>query len=303
MLTPSLAALEAFLAAAKHQSFRKAALERGVSPSALSHVIRSLEEALGIRLFNRTNRSIRLTEAGERLRQRLRPALNEVDRAVEDARASRSEPAGLLRLNVPRVTADLVVKPIIGRFLRAHPRVKLEVVSDDAIVDIVADGFDAGIRPGRRLAKDMIAVQIGPQYRFAVVGAPAYFSQWKKPQEPADLQAHACIERRYPNGTRYAWEFAKAGEAVEFDVSGPLIVDDSTLMIQAALDGIGLAHVFEGFVSGHIAAGKLTRVLEDWCPLQPYFFLYYAGRRQVPVPLRAFIDMARAFFAEPRGYA
>ena len=298
MPTPSLPALETFLAVAKHRSFRKVALERGVSPSALSHVIRSLEETLDVRLFNRTNQSVHLTEAGERLVHRIGPALDDIAGAIGDARAARTEPAGLLRLNVPRVAADLVVKPILGHFLAAYPDIKLEIVSDDAMVDIVEDGFDAGIRPGQRLAKDMIAVQIGPRYRFAVVGAPAWFTGRDRPRVPQDLHIHACIERRYPNGSRYAWEFAKRGEAIEIDVSGPLTVDDSALMIQAALDGVGLAHVFEGLVSEHIAAGRLIRVLEDWCPPRPYFFLYYAGRRQVPAPLRAFIDTARKHFKD-----
>ena len=294
MPLPGLPALEAFLAVARHQSFRKAAAERGVSPSALSHVIRGLEDSLDVRLFNRTNRSIRITAAGEHLLKRLGPAVGDIAAAIEGVNAFRGRPAGLLRLNVPRIAAELVVKPVMGRFLTTYPEVRLEVVSDDGLVDIVAEGFDAGIRPGRRLAQDMIAVPVGPQRRFAIVGAPTYFADRNRPRIPQDLHAHACIGRRYPSGTRYAWELARDGEVMEVDVAGPLVVDDSALMVWAALDGIGLAFVYESLVADHLAAGELVRVLEDWCPLLPHFFLYYPGRRQIPAPLRAFIDMVWA---------
>ncbi len=294
MPLPGLPALEAFLAVARHRSFRRAAAERGVSPSALSHVIRGLEGTLDVRLFNRTNRSIRITAAGEHLLKRIGPALGDIAEAVEHVRSFQGRPAGLLRLNVPRVAAELVVKPMMGRFLATYPEVRLEVVSDDGLVDIVAEGFDAGIRPGKRLAQDMIAVPVGPRRRFAIVGAPSYFAGRDRPAVPPDLHAHACVGRRFPNGARYAWEFARDGEVMEVDVSGPLLVDDSSLLVAAALDGIGLAHVYEDLVADPIARGALVRVLEDWCPVLPHFFLYYPGRRQVPAPLRAFIDMARA---------
>ena len=294
MPSPGLSALEAFLAVARHRSFRKAAAERGVSPSALSHVIRGLEDSLDVRLFNRTNRSIRITAAGEHLLERVGPALGDIAEAIGHVRAFRGRPAGTLRLNVPRVAAELVVKPVMGRFLAAYPEITLEVVSDDGLVDIVAEGFDAGIRPGRRLAQDMIAVPVGPQRRYAVVGSPAYCASRDTPRIPQDLHAQACIGRRYPSGARYAWEFVRGGEVVEVDVSGPLLLDDGALMVQAALDGVGLAHLHKGLVADHIARGELVCVLEDWCPVLPYFFLYYPGRRQVPAPLRAFIDMVRA---------
>lgn len=294
MPSPGLSALEAFLAVARHGSFRKAALERRVSPSALSHVIRGLESTLDVRLFNRTNRSVRITEAGEHLLQRVGPALGDIAEAIEQIGAFRGRPSGLLRLNVPRIAAELVVKPVMSRFLETYPEIRLEVVTDDGLVDIVAAGFDAGIRPGRRLAQDMIAVPVGPRHRFAVVGAPGYFAGRDRPRVPQDLHAHACIGRIYPSGARYAWEFAQGGDAMEVDVSGPLVVDDSALMVAAALDGIGVAHVLEGLVAGHIARGELVRVLGDWCPLLPHFLLYYPGRRQVPAPLRAFIDLIRA---------
>lgn len=291
---PSLSALETFLAVARQGSFRQAAVERGVSPSALSHAMRGLEELLGVRLFNRTSRSIRLTEAGRHLLERLGPALGDVAGALQGVAYLRGRTAGLLRLNVPRIATALVIEPVVGRFLAAYPEVRLEIVSTDGLVDIVAEGFDAGIRRDRRLAPGMVAVPVGPARRFAVVGAPSYFATRGRPHRPQDLHAHACIERRFPNGARYAWEFARIGEALEVDVSGPLVVDDTTLMLRAALDGIGLAFMFESLVAEHVATGRLTRVLEDWCHVQPRFFLYYPGRRQVPAPLRAFIDMMRA---------
>ncbi len=293
---PGLPALEAFLAVARHQSFRKAAIERGVSPSALSHVIRGLEESLGVRLFNRTNRSIRITAAGEHLRERIGPALGDIAAAIGQVSAFRGRPAGMLRLNVPRNAAELVIKPVMARFLATYPEIKLEVVTNDGFVDIVAEGFDAGVRAGQHLAQDMISVPVGPSLRFAVVGSPAYFAAHGKPCVPQDLRSHACIGRRYPNGALYSWTFAQGGEATEIAASGRLIVDDRALILTAACDGIGLAHIHEGLAANHIARGELVRVLEDWCPVLPHFFLYYPGRRQVPTPLRALIDMIRGQF-------
>jgi len=249
---------------------------------------------LGVRLFNRTNRSIRLTAAGDHLLARLGPPLGEITEAIEQVNAFRGKPAGLLRLNVPRIAAELIVKPVMGRFLVTYPEIRLEVVTDDGLVDIVAEGFDAGIRPGRRLAQSMIAVPVGARRRFAVVATAEYFTKHGKPRVPQDLHAHACIERRYPNGSRYAWEFGRGDEAMEIEVSGPLVLDDSMLMVAAALDGIGIAFVYESLVADIIARGALVRVLEDWCPALPHFFLYYPGRRQIPAPLRVFIDMIRA---------
>ena len=181
----------------------------------------------------------------------------------------------------------------MGRFLAAYPEVTLEVATDDGLVDIVAKGFDAGIRAGRHLAKDMITVPVGPPLRFAVVGAPGYLAAHGAPRTPQDLYAHRCIGRRYPSGVAYAWAFARDGEALEVEVSGPLVADDRSLIIAAALEGIGLAHIHEAFVADHVRRGELVRVLEDWCPVLPRFFLYHPGRRQMPAPLRAFVDMVR----------
>ena len=293
MSRPSWASLEVFLAVARHGSFRRAAAERGVDPSALSHVVRILENTLDIRLFDRTSRSIRLTEAGKHLLERIGPALVDIDEALGGVDAFRGRPSGPLRLNVPRIANELVIQPMVGRFLSTYPEVKLEVVSFDGLVDIVAEGFDAGIRRDRRLAPGMIALPIGPARAFAVVGAPSYLVGRDLPRLPRDLHGHACIERRFPSGSRYAWEFARDGEALEVEVSGPLIVDDTALMLRAALDGVGLACMFESLVADALADGRLVRVLEDWCPVQPRFFLYYPGRRRIPAALRAFIDMAR----------
>ncbi len=293
MALPSLPALDIFLAVARHGSFRRAATERGVSPSALSHAIRGLEEVLGVRLFNRTNRSIRITAAGEHLLRRIGPALGDIAEAVEQVGLYRDRAAGTLRLNVPRNAAELVVKPVMARFLAAYPNITLEIVSDDGLVDIVAAGFDAGIRARQDLNQDMISVPVGPPLRFVVVGSPAYFARHDAPRVPLDLKEHACIGRRYPSGARYAWTFAKGDEEFDIDVSGPLIADDRALIVAAALAGVGLVHIHEALVTDHLARGDLVDVLGDWCAALPPFFLYYPGRRQLPAPLRAFIDMVR----------
>ncbi|AME27391.1 transcriptional regulator (plasmid) [Burkholderia sp. PAMC 26561] len=291
---PNLPALEVFLAVARHQSFRRAAKERGVGPSALSHAVRSLEETLDMRLFNRTNRSICLTEAGEHLLRRVAPALGEIAEAIEEIGLLKSRPTGTLRLNVPRNAAELVIKPVMTEFLAAYPGITLEVVTDDGIVDIVGKGFDAGIRAAPDLSQDMISIPVGPRLRFAVVGSPGYFTGRDMPGAPHDLTGHACIGRRYPSGAIYPWVFAKDSEEIKIDVSGPLIADDRALIIAGALSGIGLAHIHEALVADQLARGELVRVLEEWCPTLPTFFLYYPGRRQLPAPLRAFIDMFRS---------
>ena len=290
---PSLATLKAFVSVARLGSFRRAAAERGVSASAFSHIIRGLEDMLGVRLFHRTSRSVGLTQAGRELLRRIGPALGELAEALGNARASSARPSGLLRLNVPHIATTLVIGPMIGRFLLAYPEIRLEVVSFDGLADIVAEGFDAGIRRDRRLSPGMIALPVGPARRFAVVGAPSYFAGRNRPVTPHDLASHRCIERRFPNGSRYAWEFERDGEVLELEVSGPLVADDTALMIRAALDGAGLAFVFEELVAEPLACGALERVLEEWCPIGPRFHLYYPGRKQVPAPLRAFIDMVR----------
>ena len=248
---PTLAALQAFVSVARHGSFRRAAAVRGVSPSAFSHVIRGLEDALGVRLFHRTSRSVGLTQLGRELLERIGPALGEVAEGLDHARASGGKLSGSLRLNVPRIANTLIIEPVIGRFLPPYPDIRLDVVSHDGLVDIVAEGFDAGIRRDRRLSPGMVAVPIGPARRFAVVGAPSYFAGRVRPLAPDELRGHRCIERRFPDGSRYAWEFERAGEATELEVAGPMSVHDTGLMLRAALDGVGLAFVFEELVAEH----------------------------------------------------
>lgn len=299
MTLPSLSTFQVFVAVAKHRSFRRAAVEQGVSASAISHTIRGLEAGLGVRLFNRTSRSIALTAAGEFLYARAAAAVSDFEQAVAGVGTFRGRPSGTLRLNVPRSAADLVVRPLLARFLAAYPDIKVEVVSDDGMIDIVAGGFDAGIRTGQHLAQDMISVPVGPPLRFAVVGSPEYFAARPKPVLPRDLLDHACIGRRYPSGASYPWTFGHGTDAIDVHVSGPVVLDDRMLIVAAALDGIGLAHVHEGLVVDHTARGSLVRVLHDWCPALPTFFLYYPGRRHIPAPLRAFIDMARSTGLEP----
>ena len=285
--------LSAFVAVATHRSFSRAAAELGLSPSALSHTVRSLEERLDLRLLNRTTRSVAPTEAGERLLERLRPALRDIHDALEDANAFRAKPAGRLRLNVPRSAALLLLAPVMTRFITAYPQMRLEITAEDRLVDIVASGYDAGVRFGQSVERDMVAVRIGPDLRMAVVGSPAYFRRHPKPVKPRDLRGHACIRFRLPSGTIYRWEFEKKGEVLEVEVDGPLTLSDQQVMLQAALDGAGLAIVLESHARPHLKARQLVCVLADWCPPFPGYFLYYPSRRQVPAGLRAFIDMMR----------
>jgi DNA-binding transcriptional LysR family regulator len=286
--------LAIFLAIAHHRSFRKAAVELGVTPSALSHSLRSIEERLDIRLVNRTTRSVGLTEAGEQLFTRINPAFLDIEDALDDLNAFRGQPSGRLRINTPRAAAKLVLLPIVARFLPAHPGVEVELVVDDALVDMVSAGFDAGVRFGEMIAADMIAVPIGPRHRFAVVGSPQHFERHPEPISPQDLSHHPCIRYRFASGAFYRWEFEKGGIELEIEVAGSLTLGDQDLMAEAALDGAGLAYLFEEQVQTHIAEGRLRRVLEQWCPYYPGFFLYYTSRRQLPTAMRAFIDFLKA---------
>ncbi|WP_211471187.1 LysR family transcriptional regulator [Collimonas humicola] len=294
---PDLNELDAFASVARHRSFSKAAPECGVSASALSHAMRTLETRLGVRLLNRTTRSVTPTEAGEQLLARLAPALREIGEALDQVNQFRDTPRGSLRLNVPRTAARWLLAPIFARFLAAYPQIRLEVVTDDSLVDIVAQGFDAGIRFGESLARDMIALPMGPPLRLIVVAAPMYAARRGLPRQPQDLKQHACIGRRFPSGVLYAWEFAKDGETLAVTVDGPLLLDDDELMLRAALDGIGLSYLYEEQAREWIAQGRLLRVLDDWCPPMPGFFLYYPSRRQLPTGLRLFIEMLRASLA------
>jgi DNA-binding transcriptional LysR family regulator len=292
-MSDSLADLADFAAVAARLNFRRAAVDRGVSPSALSHSIRGLEERLGVRLFNRTTRSVALTEAGTQLMERLRPAFDDIDAAMESINRFRDSPTGLLRLNAPRA-AVLLLAPVVTAFVQRHPDVRLEIVTDDALVDIVAAGFDAGIRFGEHLAHNMIAVPIGGKQRFAAIGAPDFFARHGTPATPHELHRHACIRRRFPSGAIFRWEFEKDGAPLDIDVPGRLTLDDASLMLQCAAAGAGIAFVFEKEAEPLLQAGSVIRILEDWCPPFPGMFLYHPMRRQMPAALRSFIDIARA---------
>lgn len=289
----SLAELNAVVAVAVHRSFRRAAAELGMSPSALSHAIAALEQRIGVRLFHRSTRSVSLSEAGEHFLARVRPALREIDAAMEAINDFRASPAGTLRINTSEGAARLVLAPIVFEFLRRYPDMKVDIVTEGRLVDIVADGFDAGIRDLEAVPQDMIAVPCTAPIRFGVFGSPAYFKKHKKPRVPADLLAHACIRCRYPSGALYKWEFARHGKETVIDVQGALTLDNHNLMIEAALHDVGLIWTSDGLVAEHLAAHRLVRVLEDWCPAYPGLCLYYPGHRLIPAGLRAFVDLVR----------
>lgn len=293
MKNPSTADLSIFLSIAQHLNFSRAAVDLGLTPSALSHSLRALENRLGVRLFNRTTRSVALTEAGERLYARLKPAFRDIEDALEDLNHFRDKPSGNLRITSGRQACELVLLPIASEFLQAYPDIRLEVVESDALLDIVAAGFDAGVRFGNRLEADMVSLPIGPNLRSVVVGSPAFFQRHPAPQKPEDLHALPCIRHRFPSGSMYRWEFERGGIEQEIEVNGPLTLGDVSLMVGPALQGLGLAYVFEDMVSEHLAAGRLVQVLADWCPYYPGLHLYYPSRRHVPAPLKAFIDFAR----------
>lgn len=285
--------LISFATVARLRSFRRAAAELGVSPSALSHALRGLEERLGVRLLNRTTRSVTPSEAGQRLLARLSPALRDIDDALEDINDFRATPVGTLRLNVPRSAAHMLLAPLVSRFLAAYPQMRVELITDDSLIDIVAAGYDAGVRFGESLQGDMVAVPLGPPQRLAVVASPKYLKQHGVPKTPHDLAAHNCIRHRFPGGRLYHWEFERAGVALPMEVDGSLTLGEQELMLRAAEDGVGIACVFEGQAQSRLAARRLRRVLEDWCAPMPGFYLYYPSRRQMPAGLRAFVDLVR----------
>ena len=292
MKSPSTADLSIFLCIARHLNFSRAAVELGLTPSALSHSLRALENRLGVRLFNRTTRSVALTDAGERLFARLKPAFRDIDDALEDLNSFRDKPSGNLRMTAGRQACELVLLPIVSQFLKEYPDIRLEIVESDALVDVVAGGFDAGVRFGNRLEADMVSRPIGPNMRSVVVGSPAFFERHAAPRNPEDLHGIPCILHRFPSGSMYRWEFERGAITQEIDVSGPLTLGDVSLMIGPALQGVGLAYVFEDMVTAYLADGRLIQVLADWCPFYPGLHLYYPSRRHVPAALKAFIDFA-----------
>jgi DNA-binding transcriptional LysR family regulator len=285
---PDLAHLAAVV---RNGSFTRAAAELGVSRSALSHSVASLEDRLGLRLLNRTTRSVSLTPAGARLLSRLDPALDEIAQAVDEVNSFRERPSGCVRLNVPRLAALLFLGPALPVFLAQHPDVQVEMAVEDATVDIVAKGFDAGVRFGERLADDMVAVPIGPPVEFAVVGSTAYFASRPVPNSPADLRAHTCIRYRMKgSGALFDWEFQRGGRRLSVAVDGPMTLDAPEFMVRAALDGAGLAYTALQDVSAAIQDGRLIRVLRDWSPAIDRMYLYYPSRKHVPAAFRALVD-------------
>lgn len=286
--------LAAFAIVAEERSFTRAAARLGVSPSALSHSMRRLEERLHIQLLARSTRSVSTTEAGERLRARLGPAMAEISDAVEDLGRLLDRPSGHVRITASRTAARMVVAPVLPRFTRSYPEIVVEILIDPALTNIVAQRFDAGIRLGESLEKDVVAVPVTGKLRMAVVGSSHYFASHPAPATPHDLRKHRCINFRLLSaGTIYKWEFERDQHKVDVGVDGPLVFDDEGMVIDAALAGIGLGYLIEDQVAALLRTGALLRVLEDWCPPFPGFFLYYPGRRQVSPALAAFIDAIR----------
>ena len=289
--------LKAFVVVARARGFRDGARLSGASASGLSEAVSRLEAQLGVRLFNRTTRSVVPTEAGLGLLQRLDPALSEVEAALDVVNGFRDRPAGSLRLNVPMSAARLVLPAIVPQFLAAYPDIKLEVITDESFVDVFAAGCDAGIRYEERLEQDMIAVPIGPRIqRFAAAAAPAYLDCHGRPQHPSDLLGHACLSGRFASGAMPAWEFERDGEVVRVEPTGPLIVragGGTDLSVEAAIAGTGIIFLFEDWLRPHLDSGALEPVLEPWWQSFSGPFLYYPGRRLVPAPLRAFVDFIK----------
>jgi DNA-binding transcriptional LysR family regulator len=294
MQLDNLNVLASFLTVAEERSFTKAAKRLGVSRSALSHAVRGLEERLGVRLLARTTRSVAPTDAGEQLISRLRPALGDVESVLDQIVGLRERPAGRIRLLVTPLAATMVLAPKLVSFNRRFPDIVLEITTtQEGRTELVAAGFDAGIHLGESIQRDMVAVRVSRDQRLAVVGSPEYFASHPKPKSPHDLPNHPCINLRAGAPRPYGWEFEKGDDAVVVDVSGPLIVDDADLMIRAAVDGLGLTFSFEEYVASQIASGALVRVLEDWCPPFPGYFLYYPSRRQQSAALSALIEALR----------
>ncbi|MDQ8731121.1 LysR family transcriptional regulator [Bradyrhizobium sp. LHD-71] len=293
MHRPSLSDLTAFSAVADHRSFRAAADVLGVSRSSLSHTILALERNLGVRLLHRTTRSVALTEAGERLLRRLKPVLQDLDDAIDTVVDHGGHPRGMIRINGGEGAVRLLLKTVVPRFLGRYPQVSLDIVSEGRLVDIVEEGFDAGIRLAEAVPQDMVAVPIGKELRFLAVAAPDYLAAHARPVVPDDLRSHRCIRQRLPSGKIYRWEFEKHGQEVSIDVPGVLTLNHTLVMVEAAADGLGIAYVPETAARSSIDNGKLTALLEDWSPPVPGLRLYYPGHRRVPAAPRALIDVIK----------
>jgi DNA-binding transcriptional LysR family regulator len=290
---PTLADLQAFMMVAARRSFVQAAGELGVSRSALSHAMRGLESDLRVRLLHRTTRSVSLTEAGERLLARLRPVLSDLDHALDDVARDDHALRGTLRINGSEGAIRQLLQTVVPRYLTMYPDMELDLVADGRLVDIVSEGFDAGVRLGEAVHKDMIAVRVSDDLRFLAVASPRYLRKHGQPVVPEDLHAHRCIRQRLPSGKRYRWEFARHGQAFAIDPPGTLTLDSNSLMVEAALDGLGIAYVPEPYARDALARKRLVAVLGDWCPSIPGLFLYFPGSRHIPAGLQAFVRLLR----------
>ena len=290
--------LDAVIAIARRGSFRAAALDLGMSTTALSNAIGKLEAGLGVRLFNRTTRSVSLTDAGRVFVEQVGPALQDVHGALEAVRSQQTIPSGTLRVNAFATAAREILSPLVLEFLRRHPQVHVDLVTEGRLVDIVADGFDFGVRVTDLVPSDMIAISLGRPQRYAVVGSPAYFRKHGRPRVPPDLLDHPCIRVRLPNGALFRWQFEKDGQPAQIDVDGPVTLDEASLARIAALEGIGLGFFMEQDVIADLAAGHLVRVLDDWTPPRSGLCLYYSGRRNPSAAFKAFIGLARELGAK-----
>lgn len=298
MYRPELNDLDAVVAIARRGAFRAAALDLDMSTTALSNAIGRLEADLGVRLFNRTTRSVSLTDAGRLFVEQVGPALQDIHGAMDAVRSQQAIPSGTLRINAFATAAREILAPLVLEFLRRHPNVHVDLVTEGRLVDIVAEGFDLGVRVADLVPSDMIAVSLGRPQRFAVVGSPAYFAKHDKPRVPPDLLNHPCIRVRLPNGALYRWQFERDGQTAQIDVNGPVTLDEASLARIAALEGIGLGFFMEQDVRADIEEGRLLRVLEDWTPPRAGLCLYYPGRRNPSAALKAFIGLARKLGAK-----
>jgi DNA-binding transcriptional LysR family regulator len=294
MQLDSLDGIATFITVVEEKTFSAAAIKLGVSPSAVSQSIQNLERRLALALFNRNTRGVSLTESGEAYFERVAPAIRELAQASEDIGAAADRPAGLLRINAARAGQMIILQPILRRFLDRYPEIRIELSIDNTLVDIVGRGFDAGIRFGDLVERDMVAIKVGPSISAWILASPDYLQRYERPRHPRDLLNHSCVAFRHrTSGQIERWSFSKDGESHEFAVRGQLIVNDSAALVQAAIDGIGIVYMINGYVEHLVAQGRLVRLLSDWSPALACFTLYYASRRRVPAKLRALIDFLR----------
>ena len=295
----NLADIIYFLAIARHRSFSRAGLEVGISASALSHAMKGFEARLGVRLLNRTTRSVTLTAAGEELQELISAPVNDIGQALEALNRLRDEPAGRIRLNVLSDGAELLLGPVLPVFVERYPGIEIDLTVTNKMIDVIGDGHDAGIRYGGTVPQDMIAQRLSPDIRWSVVGTPAYFERFGIPQHPEDLKDHRCLRLRLGNARRYHWEFIQGGEKLEIDVPGAITLDETRIGVALTTRGAGLMYVPEAIIAPHIASGVVINVLQDWTYSDPGFHIYYSSFRQLPVGLRLLIDLVREL--EPMG--